>query len=185
MEKEKTEKRLSIGRINSVEIAAVKNEAGDVYVPIKPICAVLGIDFKSQYAKIKEDYSFNSVMVIITTTGADGKQYEMVCLPLRRIYGWLYTINPGKVAPEAREAVMKYRDQCNDILYDYFNGRTRQQQEFIDIERTLMNEKKDLDETLSGLMKEVSDVKSRIRSIDGKFAELQSQRLNPTPSIFD
>ena len=48
-----------------------------------------------------------------------------------------------------------------------------------------MNERKKLDETLSGLMKSVSDVKSKIKSIDGKFAELQSQRLNPTPSLFD
>ncbi len=185
MEKEKTGNRLSIGRINGTEIAAVKNDAGDVYVPIKPICTDLGIDFKVQHRKIEDDPSFSSTMVIMTTVGADRKDREMVCLPVRRIYGWLYTINPGKVAPEAREAVMKYRDQCNDILHDYFNGRTRQQQEFIDIERTLMNEKKELDETLSGLMKEVSDVKSRIRSIDGKFAELQSERLNPTPSLFD
>lgn len=114
------ENRLSIGKINGVEIATVKNGNGEIYVPIKPICEAIGIAFPPQYTKIKEDPSFDSVVTIIVTTGADGKQYEMVCLPENRINGWLYTINPGKVAPEARESVMRYRDECNDVLFEHF-----------------------------------------------------------------
>ncbi len=185
MEKVKTESRLSIGKINGVEIAAVKHEKGEIYVPIKPICTALGIDFKVQHRKIEDDPSFSSVMVIMTTTGADGKQYDMVCLPIRRVYGWLYTINPGKVATEAREAVMKYRDQCNDILYDYFNGKTKRLEEFVNIERELMTRRETLQTSLSDLMKSVDSIKSEIKDIDKKFNDLKSERLNPTPSLFD
>ncbi len=178
MEKEKTENRLSIGKINGVEIAAVKNEDGEMCVPIKPICEAIGIAFPAQYTKIKEDPSFESVVTIIVTTGADGKKYEMVCLPLRRIYGWLYTINPGKVAPEAREAVMKYRDQCNDVLYDYFFNKN---QKLMDINRAEMAEL----ENLRSLMTEEKDVKLRIKESKERIDKIRASRLDDQPSLFD
>lgn len=58
-------------------------ENGVYYVTIRPICEALGIDFKSQYAKLKDDDNLSSVMVLSTTTGADGKNYERFCLPLK------------------------------------------------------------------------------------------------------
>ncbi len=178
MEKEKTENRLSIGRINGVEIATVKNEAGDFYVPIKPICTALGIDFKVQHRKIEDDPSFSSVMVIMTTTGADRKQYDMVCLPIRRVYGWLYTINPGKVAPEARESVMKYRDQCNDVLYDYFFNKN---QKLMDINRAEMHEL----EELRSLMTQEKEIKMKIRDSKERIDKIRAARLDDQPSLFD
>ena len=44
------------------------------YVAMKPIVNNLGLDWKTQYRKLGE--KFDSVMVIMTTTGADGKNYE-------------------------------------------------------------------------------------------------------------
>ena len=176
---------ISIGKINGSEITAIKAEDGTVLVPIKPICAALGVDVESQRKKINEDEDLRSTAVLSTAVGADGKEREMLCLPLRYVYGWMFTINPRNVAATARESVRKYRQQCYDILYDYFEGRSRRQQEFLNMERLLMQERKELDETLSSLMKSVSDVKTRIKNNDGKFAELQSERLNPTPSLFD
>lgn len=44
--------------------------------------------------KIKEDEILGSVIPLRGTTGADGKQYDMFCLPLQYIFGWLFTINP-------------------------------------------------------------------------------------------
>ncbi len=33
-------------------------------------------------------FILGSVVSIIDTTGSDGKQYEMLCLPLKVVYGW-------------------------------------------------------------------------------------------------
>lgn len=38
---------------------------------------------------------------------ADGKQREMLCLPIRYVFGWLFTINPANVNEEAREERLK------------------------------------------------------------------------------
>lgn len=179
------ENRLSIGRINGVEIFAVKDEDNQVFVPVKPLCEAIGVAYERQYSKVKEHPILSAVITLRVTTGADGKQYEMVCLPHEFIYGWIFTINPKNVSEGARDNVIQYQKQCYMALYSYFNGKSQRQQEVIDMERTLLNEKKELDETLSSLMKSVSEVKAKIKSIDGKFAELQSERLNPTPSLFD
>lgn len=84
-----------ISNINGVDIVTVDRD-GEIFVPIKPICEAIGIDVESQRDKIQADEILNSVAVFCTATGADGKQYEMHCLPLRYTYGWLFTINPKR-----------------------------------------------------------------------------------------
>lgn len=110
-------------KINNQELVIISENTSKL-VPIKPICSALGIDFKSQYAKLKEDENLSSVMVLSTTTGADGKNYEMTCLPLKYIFGWLFTINPGNVSPDAKEAILKYRMECYDVLFNHFSERS-------------------------------------------------------------
>lgn len=110
-------------KINNQELVIISENAGKL-VPIKPICSALGIDFKSQYAKLKDDENLSSVMVLSTTTGADGKNYEMTCLPLKYIFGWLFTINPGNVSPEAKISILKYRMECYDVLFNHFSERS-------------------------------------------------------------
>ena len=113
-----TNQEMSVGFVNDVQIILIEN--GNKLVPIKPICEALGIDDKAQRTKIKEDDFLSSVGVLSTSTGADGKGYEMFCLPLKYIFGWLFTINPKNVKEEAREAVARYRQECYDVLYRHF-----------------------------------------------------------------
>lgn len=56
----------------------------------------------------------------MTTTGADGKNYEMVCLPLEYVYGWLFTIDANLVVEANRENVKRYQLECDDVLYEHF-----------------------------------------------------------------
>lgn len=118
------DKQNFITRINGADIVTVDKD-GETYVPIKPVCDALGIDAKNQRTKLQEDEFFASTGVIITSVAADGKEREMYCLRLRDVYGWLATINPGKVAPEAREAVTHYRRECYDVLYEHFTCSMR------------------------------------------------------------
>ena len=56
----------------------------------------------------------------MTTTGSDGKQYEMLCIPLNRLQGWLFTVNPNKVRADIKDKVVKYQDECFQVLHDYW-----------------------------------------------------------------
>lgn len=117
-------KEQMIANINGSKILLVKNE-GEKLVPIKPICEALGIDEESQRKKILDDEILSSVTVLSTATGSDKKQYKMNCLPLMYIFGWLFTINPKNVKPEAQEAVKKYRMECYTALYRYFTDSVK------------------------------------------------------------
>ncbi|MEA3233917.1 phage antirepressor N-terminal domain-containing protein [Pseudomonas mosselii] len=93
---------------------------GQPFIPMKPVVEGMGLDWKSQHAKLQGG-RFNSVMVMITTTGADGKRYEMACLPLRKLAGWLMSIHASKVRPELREGIIAYQEECDDVLWSYWN----------------------------------------------------------------
>ena len=123
-----------ITRINGVDIVATSDEQ---LIPIRPICEALGIDAKAQREKIQEDPDLASVGVLSTSTGTDGKNYEMFCLPLCFIFGWLFTINPKNVKPEAQEAVRAYRMECYRALYRYFT----EPQTFLSQKQKVMEQK--------------------------------------------
>ncbi len=88
------------------------------FTAIRPIVEGMGLTWQSQYEKLKQ--RFSSVITEIVTTGKDGKQYNMVCLPVRKLFGWLMTISPNKVNPEIRDTVIMYQQECDDVLWEYW-----------------------------------------------------------------
>ena len=92
-------KTINVAIINNVSLQVVADER-DQLVAVKPVCEILGVDFSAQRTKLKEHPLFSSVMVLSTTTGADGKMYEMACIPLRYFSSWLFSINPNNVKGE-------------------------------------------------------------------------------------
>ncbi len=107
-------------KINNTELMIIEN--GSQLVPIRPICDILGVDVESQRRRIKNDEILGSVAVENPATGKDEKRYKMTCLPLKFIFGWLFLINPQKVSPEAKEAVINYKLECYDVLWNHFTG---------------------------------------------------------------
>ncbi|WP_272537523.1 phage antirepressor N-terminal domain-containing protein [Providencia sp. PROV225] len=95
----------------------VVNYNGEPHVPMKPIVEGMGLDWKSQFSKIKSRFSKGMVEITIPTKG--GEQ-SMICLALRKLAGWLHTISPNKVKPEIRDKVIQYQEECDDVLYEYW-----------------------------------------------------------------
>lgn len=109
-----------IARVNNVDIIATKSE--NQLIPIKPICTVLGIDVDGQRKRIERDEILSSVAVMTTATGSDGKQYEMMCLPIEFVFGWLFSIDTSRVNEDAKEAVISYKRECYHALFQYFTA---------------------------------------------------------------
>jgi len=81
--------------INDTEIF-ISNNGTEKIVAIKPICKALGIDYPTQFSKLKEDSSLASRVGRSPITGADGKEYRMTCLPLKYISGLVVYNQPRK-----------------------------------------------------------------------------------------
>jgi hypothetical protein len=111
-------KTTTVARINQVDIVVIEN--GEKRVAIKPLCDAIGIDFSSQLQKIKNDPILGSTVGMITTVGADEKSREMQTIPFKYVFGWLFQIDSRKVKEEAREMVLKYQNECYDVLYNHF-----------------------------------------------------------------
>jgi hypothetical protein len=43
-------------------------------------------------------------------------------LPLSKLNGWLFSINPNKVKPEVKEKLIEYKKECFNVLNNYFNN---------------------------------------------------------------
>ena len=107
-------KTVNIAVINDVSLQVVVDDREQL-IPIKPVC--------SQVDKLKEHPIFRSTIPQRGTVAADGKEREMLCIPLRFFSGWLFSINPNNVKEEIKEKLIQFQLKCNDILYDYFFNR--------------------------------------------------------------
>lgn len=165
-----------ITQINGTDIVSIEHE-GEIYVPIKPICKALGVDVKSQREKIQSDIILSSVGVLSTSTGADGKIYEMFVLPLKYIYGWLFTINPKNVSEDVRQNVIRYRGECYDVLYEHFAGSMRRAIETNEAEIALLSD-------INSAISEEKSAKQRRKKAEEALEKLRAERLNPQPTLF-
>ncbi|ETQ07805.1 antirepressor N-terminal domain protein, partial [Acinetobacter baumannii UH12208] len=102
---------------HNAELYLVEHD-GQPYTPMKPIVEGMGMDWASQFVKLKQ--RFASTIVEITIVANDGKERLMTCLPVRKLFGWLMTISPNKVKPEIRDTVIMYQQECDDVLWDYW-----------------------------------------------------------------
>jgi antirepressor protein ant len=164
-----------ITRVNNVDIIATSDEQ---LVPIRPICEALGIDVERQRRKIQEDEDLNSTAALTPAVGADGKEREMLCLPIRYIFGWMFTINPKNVKPEAQEAVRIYRRKCYDALYSHFFGTQKRQIEQNRVEISLLEELADLNQQQQQLKQTINEKRK-------KLEKLREERLKNEPQLFD
>ena len=88
-------------------------------VVIKDICLALGIDGNTQIKKLQADESYESKLIKVQTRG--GLQ-EVFTIPLSKLNGWLFSINPNKVKPEVKQKLIEYKKECFNVLNNYFNN---------------------------------------------------------------
>lgn len=105
------------------EITAVLIQADSdrhVFVPLRPLCDYLGIDWPAQYQRIRRDdvLSEETRSIVVTTT--DRGDREMVCLPLDFLPGWLFTISAKRVKEEFRDKIKRYQRECYRVLSEAF-----------------------------------------------------------------
>lgn len=176
------QKIITVGFVNDVQIQIYEN--GEKLVPVKPICEALNIDYSGQSQRLKEDPILSSVMGLSPTTGKDGKTYEMQCLPVKYVFGWLFRIDSRNVKEEAREALLKYQMQCYDVLYDYFTAYMRyvkDRQVIIDQKMEVWHKARDNFKNTKSIMDKAWDGYNKAKKLT--FEDYQAQGMQF--SLFD
>lgn len=93
--------------------------AGVAYIAMRPIVENIGIDWTGQTVKLKNQKDkFNCRD--ISMVAADGKIRKLLCIPLRKLNGWLFSINPEKVRADIRDKLIQYQEECFSVLHEYW-----------------------------------------------------------------
>jgi hypothetical protein len=112
------------------QVLTVKKD-DKVFVAVKPISDALGLNWVGQYKKLTEraktpivdNYNplvrrYDSELVPVPV----GHQIqEMLCIPLEKMNGWLFSIHPDRVKPEVRAKVVAYQEECFAALFQYWH----------------------------------------------------------------
>lgn len=153
--------------VNEKEIT-ITTHGTEKYVAIKPICEALGVNYTTQFEKILEDPILSSTVPLRGIVASDGKSREMRVMPLKFVFGWLFTINPNNVKPEIKEQVLAYRMECYNALFDVFTKRT-----------TILKEKTDLQIEIENLQAEAEEMEifQKIKKLKAQVKNA-SERLN-------
>lgn len=101
------------------EIAVLEKD-GTQYVAMKPIVEAMGLDWSGQLKLIKGDAVLSKGMVV-TSIPSEGGEQDAVCLPLNKLNGWLFKIPASRYSGERKAAIIRYQEECYDVLFDYFH----------------------------------------------------------------
>ena len=166
----------AITTINGIEIFAVTDENNNFFVPVKPICQALGIDPEGQRQRILRHYILSSVAFTLKATGTDNKNYDMLCLPIKFVYGWLFTIDANLVNESRRETVAEYQRECYDALYRHFAGS---------LKRRLEENQAEIDalQKVNDAISREKEAKSERRKAEENLARIRASRLDSTPCL--
>lgn len=109
------------------DVLGIVEDSGNYFVAMKPICEALGLDWEAQRQLINRDPILESTACIRQATGRDGKEREMVCLPLHYLNGWLFKLDANRYEGERQAKIIRYQLECYQILHDHFFGVDRKQ----------------------------------------------------------
>jgi len=101
-----------------MKVLQIIQQDNEKFIPIRSICEQLGIAYQPQIDRLKKDPIMGSVVTLRVSTGADGKQYEMVCIPFKYAFMWLSKINAQNVEEEARPGLIAAQTKTYDLLWD-------------------------------------------------------------------
>ena len=98
---------------------------GVYYIAIKPICEAIGVDYIRQFKNISDDPILAPVLSKQTIQIPDDQGRNMICLPERFIYGWIFSINSNS------KELIDYKLECYYMLFDHFNGSITDRHELL------------------------------------------------------
>ncbi|WP_081232207.1 phage antirepressor N-terminal domain-containing protein [Pseudomonas chlororaphis] len=90
------------------------------FVPMRPIVEGMGMAWQPQHRKLVDRFE-TCITHMVTQLPGDDQAREVVCLPLKKLPAWMYSVNPKKVDESIRQTIIDYQNECDDALWAYWN----------------------------------------------------------------
>ncbi|MEM7113741.1 MAG: phage antirepressor N-terminal domain-containing protein [Chloroflexota bacterium] len=116
------------------DLTAVRVQDGTVYVPMRPLCNLLGLQWSAQSKRMKRDPVLSEATVsmsVMDTQSEPHQRRNMTCLPLDYVSGFLFGISASRAKPEIQERLVRYQRECYRVLNEAFqNGELTADSDF-------------------------------------------------------
>jgi len=133
------------------------------WVAVRPICEVLGIDPKRQCQKLQNNPQFS--WGHMSSTGNDGKLYDMLCIPVDELGMWLCGINANRTKPDVREKLITFQKKMQIVIYNAITSTVND-----DTVKSLVM-------LVNSLQTEVRELKQRAAKKDSLEASFAARRM--------
>jgi len=117
------QKLVALTQAGGDEVLAARTETSEIYLPVKPICTALGVNWGTQFRKIKSD----EVLLESTRTlrlQTRGGPQNLVCMDVEAIPMWLAGIEPSRVRADLRDRLITYKRWVRQVVYEAFARET-------------------------------------------------------------
>ena len=149
---------------------------GVAYVAMREVVMGIGLDWKVQHRKLTSQFDKFSCGHM-TTTGKDGKKYEMLCIPIKKLNGWLFRLNPNKVRTDLKQRLEEYQEECFLALWDYWTEGVARRDEVKHKKEAWQAKMADYKTRSSQKGKALSDCKKEKAELEREFAQIQQMEL--------
>ena len=93
---------------------------GEPYVAMRSVCEGMGLSWSRQADKLRGEATKFSC-AHMRTTGRDGKEYNMLAIPLRKLPLWMASVNPNKIKDPIRHSrVVLFQEESAIALHDFW-----------------------------------------------------------------
>jgi hypothetical protein len=92
-----------------------------IYVPVRPISEYLGLAWSAQLQRMRRDEVLAEGLTSVSVMNTQVQQrYDVVCLQLELLPGWLFGISASRVRPDLQAKIKRYRRECYRVLWEAF-----------------------------------------------------------------
>lgn len=99
----------------------VISKDNEPYVAMRPIVEGMGLAWQPQHRKLTEDGVRFCVTMMVTQMPGDDQAREITTIPLRKLTGWLMTLQPSRMEASIAKKVLLYQNECDDALWAYWS----------------------------------------------------------------
>jgi hypothetical protein len=103
------------------QIPAAQGDDGEIYVPIRPLTAFLGLSRRGQQERtLRHPVMAEQLRSLSIDTGGGPQQF--LCLPLDILPGWLFGVDVSRIKPELKDKLLRYQREAFKVLWNAFKG---------------------------------------------------------------
>lgn len=151
-------------------------ESGHRMVPVKTICTIVNVDYKTQDNWLKKHPFFAQLYRLAPTTGADNKTYDMRCLPIFDVNVWLGSIsmnNRKEGSIEKQYALMTWLREQTIAEYKSIEVFKKENE----YEKELMKHREEKEQALIDAQSNTKKLKGEIAKIDQTLEDIRISRF--------